>query len=517
MRRLALFAATLQLCAQSQPTFYEAFEDGKDLEAKNDWRGALADYQRAVTLRPASAAQVFTYGNNLLRGYYPYTRMARCHLELGDLKAAQASLARAQAAQEPSKEREALAHRLALLSTPRDAEPGPSVAPPPSSEAAPAPTVSIPSQGSSPIPPLPAIEPTPSPTASPAPNATPKATEPSASKPTASPSSAPIPSGPSASSAPPALSTPPARPTEPSSAPRWPWLLLLLPVVALFWRRRRPAAPSDFQEPERIGPYHIERLLGRGGFASTYLARHEGNGRRVALKRLHPYRFDDPEFLGRFRLEAALGARLSHPNIVALVDPGPAEGQPWIAMDFVEGENLAQRLKSGTPMSIAETVALARELAAGISYAHGEGVVHRDLKPANILLATAETAPVAKIMDFGIARVMDAETLTTTYAFLGTPKYAAPEAQLKTAIGPASDWYAFGIMLFEMLAGAPPFQGETPFEILERHRSQPLPDLRKLRADAPEPLVALIESLCAKNPEDRPHGEEILTRLEALG
>lgn len=514
MRRLALFAVAIQLCAQSQPTFYEAYADGKEMEAKSDWHGALAAYQRAAALRPAPAAQVFTYGNNLLRAYYPYTRIARCHLELGDLKAAQASLAKAQAAQEPAKEREALAHRLDLLSASRDAETTPSATPPSVSPPPPAPTVSVSPQEPAAVLRLPVIEPAPS--APSAPKPTPKAVAPDESKPEgASRASAPPAPAPAA---PPASATSPTRAAESSTTTRWPWLLLLLPAVALFWRRRRPATPpSDFQEPERIGPYHIERLLGRGGFASTYLARHEGNDRRVALKRLHPYRFDDPEFLGRFRQEAALGARLSHPNIVALVDPGPPEGQPWIAMDFVEGESLAQRLKIGKPMLLAEVISIARELAAGISYAHGEGVVHRDLKPANIMLATDAMEAHAKIMDFGIARVMDAETLTTTYAFLGTPKYAAPEAQLKTAIGPASDWYAFGIILFEMLAGAPPFKGETPFEILERHRTQPLPNLREARPDAPEPLVALIEALCAKPPEARPSGEEILKRLESLG
>jgi serine/threonine-protein kinase len=123
----------------------------------------------------------------------------------------------------------------------------------------------------------------------------------------------------------------------------------------------------------------------------------------------------------------------------------------------------------------------------------------------------------AKVMDFGIARTLDSETLTTTYAFLGTPLYAAPEAQLKTQVGAAADCYSLGIMLFEMLAGAPPFKGETPFEILDQHRSASLPDLRTLRPDAPEALVAAVEQLCAKKPEERLDEVSFIQRVDDLG
>jgi serine/threonine-protein kinase len=281
-------------------------------------------------------------------------------------------------------------------------------------------------------------------------------------------------------------------------------------VLALLWRRRSAVAPSgEFSEPDRVGPYRVERLLGRGGFASTYLAHHEGTGQRVALKRLHPYRLDDPEFLGRFRQEAQLGSRLVHPHLVRLVDPGPSDGPPWLAMEYIEGRRLDEYLKSAGPLPPEEVLSLARGMADGLTYAHAQGVVHRDLKPANILMAEGGV----KIMDFGIARVMDAETLTTTYAFLGTPRYAAPEAQLKTTIGPAADWYSFGIILFELLSGRPPFQGETPFEILDRHRAEPLPDLRLLRPGLPASLVELVEALCAKDPEARPRDAEVLRCL----
>ena len=232
----------------------------------------------------------------------------------------------------------------------------------------------------------------------------------------------------------------------------------------------------------------------------------------MALKLLHPHRHDDPEFLGRFRQEARLGALLNHPNLVRLVDPGPETGTPWLAMEYVSGERLDQKLRAQPALPLEEVLTLALQIAKGMAFAHAHGIVHRDLKPSNVMLAPEG----AKIMDFGISRIVDSETLTTTYAFLGTPLYAAPEAQLKTQVGPAADRYAFGIMLFEMLAGHPPFKGETPFEILDQHRGKPLPDLRELRPDLPPELCALVARLGLKVPEDRPEDPEVIALLENL-
>jgi hypothetical protein len=462
-----------------------------------------------VALRPASAAQVLIYGNNLLRNDYPYTRMACCHLELGEWDAAEAQLTRGQAQHEPSKERESLVHCLREAQAMRvPKEPvHPSAmqieSPSPKPESLPAPTHSV-DPGPSPQSQAPTVLPAEAKPAEPAPPAersVPRAIPPKGAE------TRPAESAPGSK-----LAVPPASPAAPAKSSRswWPWLLLALPVLALLWRRRSAVAPSgEFSEPDRVGPYRVERLLGRGGFASTYLAHHEGTGQRVALKRLHPYRLDDPEFLGRFRQEAQLGSRLVHPHLVRLVDPGPSDGSPWLAMEYIEGRRLDEYLKSAGPLPPEEVLSLARGMADGLTYAHAQGVVHRDLKPANILMAEGGV----KIMDFGIARVMDAETLTTTYAFLGTPRYAAPEAQLKTTIGPAADWYSFGIILFELLSGRPPFQGETPFEILDRHRAEPLPDLRLLRPGLPASLVELVEALCAKDPEARPRDAEVLRCL----
>jgi serine/threonine-protein kinase len=258
-----------------------------------------------------------------------------------------------------------------------------------------------------------------------------------------------------------------------------------------------------------VGPYRIERLLGRGGFSDTFLAHHGGTGQEVALKVPHLHRADDAEFRARFYQEAQLGARLIHPNLVRILDPGEETGRPFLAMDYLPGPTLDERLKTDGQLPLGECLAIAVGVAKAMAHAHAHGVVHRDLKPGNILL----TAQGPKVMDLGIARIMDAATVTTTYAFLGTPLYAAPEAQLKTHVGPAADRYSLGVILFHMLAGAPPFVGETPFEILNQHRAAPPPELPLLRPDVPPALGSLVTRLLDKEPDQRPDDSEILRVL----
>jgi serine/threonine protein kinase len=258
-----------------------------------------------------------------------------------------------------------------------------------------------------------------------------------------------------------------------------------------------------------VGPYRIERLLGRGGFADTFLARHRRTGLEVALKVPHLHRADDAEFRARFLQEARIGARLDHLNLVRILDPGPETGRPYLAMEYLPGRTLDERLAETAPLPVPEAVAIATGVAGAMAHAHAHGVVHRDLKPANIMLT--EAGP--RVMDLGIARVMDADTVTTTYAFLGTPLYSAPEAQIRTHVGPAADRYSLGVILFHMLAGAPPFQGRTPFEILERHRHAAPPDLLAVRPETPPALARLVARLLDKEPDQRPEDGEILRVL----
>ena len=504
--QLVLLLPALVL-AQAQPTFYAAWDDGRDAERHGRFEAALAAYQRAAELRPRSGAQVLIYGNNLLPGYYPYTRITRCALELSRLDTADRALAQAEREGEPREERLVLAARL-VSARPREAAPAVPVPPAAVPQAAPPQAQAASPEGPAPLPVaihVPGVAPA---------QATPL-------PPQAPPQIRPAPPAPPPAQAPPVpaatQSTPPVPPRGKKPGPgAYLWVLPLLALggVGQWWlgRRRKPALDQALGQPERVGPYRIERLLGRGGFASTYLAHKDGAKGAVALKLLHPFRQDDPEFLARFRQEAHLGSLLDHPNIVRLLDQGPHGDTPWLVMEYVEGQRLDAFLKEQGRLPLAMVVDLARQVASAMAHAHARGVIHRDLKPGNLLIQEGHL----KIMDFGIARIMDAATLTTTYAFLGTPTYAAPELQLKTQVGPAADRYSFGIMLFELVAGHPPFHGETPFEILDQHRSAELPDLKALRPETPQALVDLVAGLTRKAPGDRPNDQATIDTLEGV-
>jgi len=502
------------LMAQAQSTFYAAYQDGLDAERQGQWKAAAAAYRRAIELRPASAARVVIYGNNLLNNYSPYTHLARCLLESGDLEGAQAALGKAAHHGEPKGERDALGHALNLKAAAAAAK-EPASAPAPAENASkPLPPAAAPQ--TQPAAPPPAAEGPATVATAPTPSQ-PEATRPAQKE---APAQAPAPaqaSGPTPTTAP--ATTPTHSPEVQQGAGRARWLawpigalLALAGAVLIRRRRHRVLEESSFKDPEQLGPYRIERLLGRGGFASTYLARHTTTKAPVALKLLHPYRHDDPEFLRRFRQEAKLGAMLDHPNLVRLLDPGPETGPPWLAMEYVSGRRLDQVLQEDGPLALPVFLRIALQIAGAMAHAHSLGIVHRDLKPGNVIFDGDQ----AKVMDFGISRIVDSNTLTTTYAFLGTPRYAAPEAQRKVQVGPAADRYAFGIILFELLAGHPPFDGETPFEILDKHRRDPLPDLSVLRPDLPADLVDLVERLCRKDPDQRPGDDEVLSVLTGL-
>src|SRR5437667_8527686 len=222
--------------------------------------------------------------------------------------------------------------------------------------------------------------------------------------------------------------------------------------------------------------YAIDRELGHGGTATVYLAQDLKHSRSVAIKVLRP---ELAAALGaeRFLREIEIAARLTHPHILPLHDSGEAKGFLYYVMPYVEGESLRDRLKREPQLPVEEAVRIAREVAAALSHAHAHDVVHRDIKPENILVSGGE----AVVAGFGIARAIvaaGADKLTDTGLAVGTPGYMSPEqAMAQQHIDGRADIYALGCVLYEMLAGHPPFLGTTAQEILARHTLDPVPPL----------------------------------------
>lgn len=250
------------------------------------------------------------------------------------------------------------------------------------------------------------------------------------------------------------------------------------------------------------GHYTIDRELGHGGMAIVYLALDARHDRRVALKVLRP---EIAAALGaeRFLREIRIAAGLSHPNILPLYDSGEAGGILYYVMPYVEGESLRDRLNREGPMPLAEALAIATETADALGHAHTHDVVHRDVKPENILLSGGH----ALVADFGIARAINAaggDQLTETGIAIGTPAYMSPEqATAQRAVDGRADVYALGCVLYEMLAGGPPFSGPSAQAVLARHALDPVPPLRTVRPDLPPRVERAVLRALAKTPADR--------------
>jgi eukaryotic-like serine/threonine-protein kinase len=250
------------------------------------------------------------------------------------------------------------------------------------------------------------------------------------------------------------------------------------------------------------GRYHIERELGRGGAATVYLAQDLRHGRQVAVKVLYP---ELAASLGpdRFLREIEIAASLSHPHILPLHDSGEADGFLYYVMPYVEGESLRHRLRREIQMPVEEAVRIAREVAEALGYAHQRGIVHRDIKPENILLE-GEHAVVA---DFGVAFAIESassERLTETGLAVGTAVYMSPEQAAGVGrVDGRSDIYSLACVLYEMLAGEPPFGGGTPQAVIAKHMQSPVPDLRVVRPTVSPELQRVIQRALAKVPADR--------------
>ena len=250
------------------------------------------------------------------------------------------------------------------------------------------------------------------------------------------------------------------------------------------------------------GSYTVERELGRGGMATVYLAQDLKHRRQVAIKVLRP---DLAAALGteRFLREIEIAARLDHPHILPLYDSGEAAGFLYYVMPFVEGESLRARLQREKQLPIEDALRIAREVADALSYAHSRNVVHRDIKPENILLAGKH----ARVMDFGIARAVSeagGERLTETGLAVGTPAYMSPEqAAGERDLDGRSDLYSLGCVLYEMLAGQPPFTGATIESVVHQHLTAEPPSVTTLRPAVPPPVTAALARVLAKTPADR--------------
>ena len=237
---------------------------------------------------------------------------------------------------------------------------------------------------------------------------------------------------------------------------------------------------------------------GRGAMGVVWRARDEESGQIVALKLLRNVYADDPEVLERFAREVELARRVHSPHVVAVLGYGSREGTPYLAMEYVEGPSLRERLAEHGPCGWSEARALLQQLAQGLADVHAAGIVHRDVKPSNILLAPDGTA---KLSDFGIARGLDLTRVTGTSAMLGTPTYLAPEGQRDAR----SDLYSLGCVAYELCTGAPPFEGTSHQDLILAHVRTP-PDLAKLPPEA-RPLVGW---LLAKDPAARPQDAHAL-------
>jgi serine/threonine-protein kinase len=249
--------------------------------------------------------------------------------------------------------------------------------------------------------------------------------------------------------------------------------------------------------------YEIQQRIGRGGMADVFLARDLLLDRAVAIKVLFPEYATDPNFVERFRREAQAAANLTHPNIVAVYDWGKYANTYFMAMEYVQGRTLADILRVNGHVNSMQAAEIANEVAAALSHAHAAGVVHRDIKPANILIGTNGQV---KVADFGIARAMNAPSennLTQVGSVMGTATYFSPEQAQGAQPDPRSDLYSLGIVLYEMVAGKPPFVGENPVSIAYKQVHDLPQPLNQIVADVPKPFEAIVAKLLSKDPNLR--------------
>lgn len=272
--------------------------------------------------------------------------------------------------------------------------------------------------------------------------------------------------------------------------------------------------------PSTIGRYEIRRLLGQGGMGTVYLAWDPQMDREVALKTIRtdgPVAGDTTGARARFLKEARLAGRLLHPHIATVFDVGEADGVLFLAMEYVDGGNLAERLaKAKGPLPVRETLVIAAQVAEALSHAHSRGVIHRDIKPANILFSREDTA---KVTDFGIGKLIGADvtTMTATGQMVGSPSYMSPEQIRSEPLDGRSDLFSLGLVLYECLTARKPFSGDSLTGLIYQILTTEPPDLSALRPGIPAEVAALVKRSIAKNAADRfTNASEMAAALRAL-
>jgi serine/threonine-protein kinase len=263
------------------------------------------------------------------------------------------------------------------------------------------------------------------------------------------------------------------------------------------------------------GRYRLEEVIGRGGMSTVYRATDAVLGRTVAVKvLLAGLAEEDPAYIARFQREARAAAALHNRAVVAVYDVGVDDDARFIVMEHVTGRSLAALLSGGKPLPLQESLRIGEQVASALGAAHAVGIVHRDIKPANVMIADDGAV---KVLDFGVARMLDGTSITKAASVLGTAAYMAPERATGEAGDARADIYSLGCLLYAMLTGAPPFHAEHAAALLHQHvNSSPRP-AGDLRAEVPPELGALVADMLAKAPEDRPqNAARVGERLRAI-
>src|SRR5919108_5995484 len=260
--------------------------------------------------------------------------------------------------------------------------------------------------------------------------------------------------------------------------------------------------------------FRLDEKIGAGGMSTVYRAFDPTLERQVAIKLMHRDISTDPDQLERFRREARAVARLNHPHVVTVIDAGEDEGAPYIVFEYVEGETLKDRIRRHGRLPVTEAVAYAIEIARALGAAHERQIVHRDVKPQNVLIDEEGSA---KVTDFGIARSLTEEGLTADGRVLGTTDYVSPEQALGHDVGPQSDLYSLGVVLFEMLTGDVPFHGENQVAVAMKHVREELPDVLMRRPEASSALASIVDRATAKDLDRRYQDDaELIADLEEV-